>query len=242
MNYGRHLVIATATALALTGGFPSTASAQPPVAEELVVIPRPPERRVEVPYPAPSAEYVWHRGDWVYSPEERNFVWHPGHWVMRPDAAHTIWHPGEWVDFAGVVPLRPGALAHRGRGARARLHAPRPGGQAAAAADRGGRSRPAARLRVGPGALGLGRQRLPVGARALAVRPPRVPPLGPRPLVSPPDLLLLQGRLLGPLRPKTRRTGALEGGARCARAVAVPSCLAYQLDRPSLSPYVPRPP
>jgi hypothetical protein len=108
MNFVRHLLVATAAALALTGGFPSTASAQPPVAEEVIIIPRPPERRVEVPYPAPSAEYVWHRGDWTYSPELRNFVWHPGHWVMRPDPAHTIWHPGEWVEFAGSWRFVPG--------------------------------------------------------------------------------------------------------------------------------------
>jgi hypothetical protein len=107
MRFGRHLLAATVAALALTGGYPTQAIAQGVVVEQ-VIIPRPPERRVEVQYAAPGAEYVWHRGDWVYSPELRNFVWHPGHWVMRPDAQHVYWFPGEWVEFAGSWRFVPG--------------------------------------------------------------------------------------------------------------------------------------
>jgi hypothetical protein len=107
MNFARHLLVASVAAFALAGGLPATASAQP-VGVEVIILKQPPPRPVEVQYAAPGAEYVWHRGDWVFSRETQAFIWHPGHWVVRPDPEHTVWFPGEWVNFAGSWRYVPG--------------------------------------------------------------------------------------------------------------------------------------
>jgi hypothetical protein len=102
----RHLLTATAAVLALAGVQPTVAHAQ--INAEINITIAPPARKVEVQYASPGADYVWHRGDWVYNPEIGNYVWHPGHWVIRPDAEHTVWHPGDWVNFQGGWRYVPG--------------------------------------------------------------------------------------------------------------------------------------
>jgi hypothetical protein len=107
MKILRHLVVAaTAALLALASVSPREALAQ--IGVEINVTVAPPPRRVEVQYPSPGAEYVWHRGDWVYNPERGEYLWHPGHWVVRPDAEHTVWFPGDWVNFQGGWRYVPG--------------------------------------------------------------------------------------------------------------------------------------
>jgi hypothetical protein len=98
MKISRHLVASAVAILALSGAAPSTARAQ--IGVEVTINVAPPPRTVEVQYPAPGADYVWHRGDWVWNPEVGRFGWHPVHWVVHPEG-FTIWHPGEWVNFAG---------------------------------------------------------------------------------------------------------------------------------------------
>jgi WXXGXW repeat (2 copies) len=102
MKVMRHLVTAlavTAATVALASFAPTVAQAQ--IGVEVNITAAPPPRKVEVQYASPGAEYVWHRGDWVYNPERGEYLWHPGHWVIRPDAEHSVWFPGDWVNFAG---------------------------------------------------------------------------------------------------------------------------------------------
>jgi hypothetical protein len=106
MKILRHLIAATAAFLALGSVSPTVALAQ--IGVEVTITQKPPERRVEVPYPSPGADYVWQRGDWVYNPERGEYVWHPGRWVVRPDAQHTVWFPGEWVFFQNAYRYVPG--------------------------------------------------------------------------------------------------------------------------------------
>jgi len=106
MKVLRHVVTAIAASLALASVQPTVASAQ--VNAEINITVAPPARKVEVEYPSPGADYVWHRGDWVYNAENGKWVWHAGHWVIRPDATHTIWHPGDWVNFGGGWRYVPG--------------------------------------------------------------------------------------------------------------------------------------
>src|SRR5580692_8313087 len=106
MKVLRHLIAATAALLAVASVAPTVAHAQ--IGVEINVTVPPPARRVEVQYPSPGAEYVWHRGDWVYNPERGEYLWHPGRWVPRPDAEHTVWFPGDWVNFQGAWRYVPG--------------------------------------------------------------------------------------------------------------------------------------
>jgi hypothetical protein len=106
MKVLRHLIHAAAAVLAIAAVEPTVAHAQ--INAEINITVAPPARKVEVQYASPGAEYVWHRGDWVYNGEIGKFIWHPGHWVMRPDETHTVWFPGDWVNFAGGWRYVPG--------------------------------------------------------------------------------------------------------------------------------------
>jgi hypothetical protein len=103
----RHFVAATAAVLALANVGPTTV-AHAQMGVEINVTTAPPARKVEVQYPAPGANYAWHRGDWVWCPEHGEWIWHPGHWVIHPDAQHTVWFPGDWVNFEGAWRYVPG--------------------------------------------------------------------------------------------------------------------------------------
>jgi YXWGXW repeat-containing protein len=59
----------------------------------VVVNEAPPEPRVEVEGPAPSASHVWIQGYWTHI--DNHWVWSPGHWEMRP-RVNAMWIPGHW--------------------------------------------------------------------------------------------------------------------------------------------------
>lgn len=102
----REVLAATAAVLALASVDPTVAHAQ--VGAEVTIAIGPPALKVEaIPASPGGAEYVWLRGEWVWSPERAGYVWHPGHWTIHP-MGFEVWHPGEWVFFAGGWRYLPG--------------------------------------------------------------------------------------------------------------------------------------
>jgi hypothetical protein len=93
-----HVVVAGAVVLASAVAVPIVALAQ--VGPEVSIRIGPPLEKVETIGVSPGAGYVWHRGEWGWSPERASYVWHPGHWVMHPDGLE-VWSPGQWVFFNG---------------------------------------------------------------------------------------------------------------------------------------------
>jgi len=58
----------------------------------------PPRMRVERRTSAPSDQYVWVEGRWVYQDED--WRWTPGSWQLRPNRS-AEWISGRWVREGG---------------------------------------------------------------------------------------------------------------------------------------------
>ena len=181
--------------LALAPVHPGLAQAQ--IGAEITITIGPPAPKVEViPVSPGGAEYVWLRGEWVWSPERTGYVWHPGHWAMHP-MGFDVWTPGQWVLFNGAWRNLPGHWRSEREPAPPRPDQDGAGHRSAAGAQGGGDTGPGfSRLRVVPRALGVDGARVPVGARSLGAGALRIPRVGPRPLVPQRSLLVLHQRLL----------------------------------------------
>jgi hypothetical protein len=100
------VVLAAAAAIGLAAAQPTVAHAQ--VGAEVTINIGPPAAKVEVIPASPGgSEYVWEKGEWVWSPERTEYVWHPGHWVMHP-MGFEVWASGQWVLFEGAWRYLPG--------------------------------------------------------------------------------------------------------------------------------------
>jgi len=72
---------------------------------EVAYLPQPPETIEAGPsVPAPSADYIWTPGCWVWY--SGHYAWRPGYWAVgRPDwdwvPAHYVWSPGGYIFVGG---------------------------------------------------------------------------------------------------------------------------------------------